>query len=114
MDTHGPVTLAAHACRGLTGSSLYTMCHLLQMGTKGDLLISLKYNTAEKTLEGLLLKATNLQKQDIIGLASITCTCMYPPMCHYNIPTLVYISYSICRDGTSSLWVIVDMFMLCR
>ena len=53
------------------------MCHPLQMVTKGDLLISLKYNTAEKTLEGLLLKATNLQKQDRFGLAGITC--MYPP-----------------------------------
>ena len=45
--------------------------HLLQMVTRGDLLISLKYNPAAKTLEGLLLKATNLQKQDIVGLAGI-------------------------------------------
>ena len=45
--------------------SLYTItvCHPLQMETKGDLLISLKYNTVEKTLEGVLLKATNLQQQ---------------------------------------------------
>ena len=51
--------------RELTMCSLYTItvCHPLQMETKGDLLISLKYNTVEKTLEGVLLKATNLQKQ---------------------------------------------------
>ena len=41
----------------------------MQMVSRGDLLISLTYNPAVKRLHGLLLKATNLQKQDVVGLA---------------------------------------------
>ena len=44
------------------------------MDTKGDLLLALSYNPQMKILKGLILKATNLKKQDIVGLAGMDVT----------------------------------------
>jgi synaptotagmin-1 len=41
----------------------------LKLVSRGDLLLSLTHNPSTQKLQGLLLKATNLQKQDIVGLA---------------------------------------------
>ena len=38
---------------------------------RGDMLLSLLYNPVANVLQGILLNATNLQKQDIVGLAGI-------------------------------------------
>jgi len=46
----------------------YTHTHT-QSDSKGDLLFSLTYQPANSTIRGILLKATNLQKQDITGTA---------------------------------------------
>ena len=37
--------------------------------SKGDLLLALSYDASHSILKGLVLKATNLKKQDVIGLA---------------------------------------------
>ena len=42
---------------------------LLQKDSKGDILISLEYLPKQCVLEGMILKVTNLEKQDVSGLA---------------------------------------------
>lgn len=68
---------------------MYIYIQTLQMVTRGDLLISLKHNPATKKLEGFLLKATNLQKQDIVGLAGNRIYLLFVPSYltwYYKIP----------------------------
>ena len=69
------------------------------MMTKGDLLISLKYNPAAKTLEGILLEATNLQKQDRFGLAGIILPHYVALQNSYTGLYIIGLIDSICRDG---------------
>lgn len=44
----------------------------MQRTSKGNLLISLKYVPQQEQIKGVVLKATNLEKQDIVGSAG-TC-----------------------------------------
>jgi len=44
----------------------------LQKESKGDILISLAYNSKQCALDGMILKVTNLEKQDISGLAGLS------------------------------------------
>ena len=45
----------------------------LQQFSAGDLLFSLTYSADRKVLNGIILKATNLRKADIWGLAGNVC-----------------------------------------
>ena len=42
---------------------------LLQSSTNGDIQIILRYNPSLSELSGLVVKATNLKKMDVIGLS---------------------------------------------
>ena len=44
---------------------------LLQKESKGDILISLEYQPKQCVLDGMILKVTNLEKQDVSGLAGL-------------------------------------------
>ena len=46
------------------------------------MLLSLMYNPGAKRLQGFLLKATNLQKQDIVGLAGTLYHVSMLLLCH--------------------------------
>ena len=69
------------SCPCITWCSLYysqpqlMLPHLYisQSETKGDLLLSLNYVPDRGVIQGMVLKATNLRKQDIIGLAGMLC-----------------------------------------
>ena len=51
---------------------MYSIIPLLQKESKGDILISLAYNSKRCTLDGMILKVTNLEKQDVSGLAGLS------------------------------------------
>ena len=64
------------------GISVYTHAHTqthtlththihTQKVIRGDMLLSLLYNPVANVLQGILLKATNLRRQNIVGLAGI-------------------------------------------
>ena len=44
---------------------------LLQKESKGDILLSLEYNSKQCVLDGMILKVTTLEKQDVWGLAGL-------------------------------------------
>ena len=51
---------------------MYSIIPLLQKESKGDILISLAYNSKRCVLDGMILKVTNLEKQDVSGLAGLS------------------------------------------
>ena len=72
---------------------------LLQKDSKGDILISLEYLPKQCVLEGMILKVTNLEKQDVSGLAGFK-HIEYPPkspthtkydLSHYIVTTFLAI-----------------------
>ena len=52
---------------------------LLQKESKGDILISLEYLPKQYVLDGMILKVTNLEKQDVSGLAGLKIKQRIPP-----------------------------------
>ena len=56
---------------GLAVTHYMDTASLLQKESKGDILISLEYLPKQCVLDGMILKVTNLEKQDVSGLAGL-------------------------------------------